>query len=50
MLIIRALYNLKSADFSWRLSLAAALWKIGLNQTMADPNVWVRAEMRPDGN
>ena len=26
-----------------------ALWKIGLKPTMSDPNVWIRAEMRPGG-
>ena len=48
-LIVRALYNLKYAGFSWRSALATALRKIGLNPTMAYPNVWIREELRPYG-
>ena len=49
LLIVRVLYGFKSAGFSWRSALAAALRKIGLNPTMAYPNVWIREELRPYG-
>ena len=47
--IFCSLYSLKSAGFSWISPLAAVLREIGLNPTMLDPKVWIRAVMRPDG-
>ena len=43
------MYDLKSAGFLWRLSLAALLREIGLNPIMADPKVWIRAAISLDG-
>ena len=39
LLIIRALYGLRSAGLLWRSALAAALQEIGLKPTLVDPNI-----------
>ena len=49
LLIVSALYGLKSAGFWWISSLVTALQEIGLKPIMAGSNVWIRAEMSTDG-
>ena len=49
LIIVRALYGLKSAGASWRAELAQLLADIGYTSTKADPDVWIRAATRDDG-
>ena len=49
LVVVRALYGLKSAGASWRATLAQALRDIGFVSTTADPDVWIRAAVRDDG-
>ncbi|KAG7369925.1 reverse transcriptase RNA-dependent DNA polymerase [Nitzschia inconspicua] len=48
-ILVRALYGLKSAGFSWRSALAATLRDLGFTETKADPNVWIRPDTKDDG-
>jgi hypothetical protein len=48
-LVIKALYGLKSASFSFRLYMAEKLSDLGFQSSLADPNVWLRAAMKGDG-
>ena len=50
LIIVSALYGLKSAAFLWISALASELQEIGLKPTMAEPNVLIRTEMRLDEN
>ncbi len=48
--IVRALYGLKSAGASFHAHLASILWHImGFTPCLADPDVWMRPAMKPDG-
>jgi Reverse transcriptase (RNA-dependent DNA polymerase) len=49
LVIIRALYGLKSAGNSWRMALAEVLTSLSFESTRADPDVWIRAAVRDDG-
>ena len=49
VLIIRALYGLKSSGAAWRAHLAGTLQSLGFNSCLADPDVWFRAATKPDG-
>ena len=49
LVIVRALYGLKSAGNAWRAALAQVLADIGFVSTKADPDVWIRPAVRPDG-
>jgi hypothetical protein len=48
-LVVKALYGLKSASFSSRSYVAQKLTSMGFTSTMADPDVWLRAAMKADG-
>ena len=48
-LIVRALYGLKSASFSFRSFMAEKLADFGFQSSFADPDVWLRASSKPDG-
>ena len=50
LVVVRALYGLKSAGLSWRAALAEVLAGLGFESTRADPNVWIRAAARSDGH
>ena len=41
LVIMQALYGLKSVGSSWRSSLAEALWNLKFESTRADPDVWI---------
>jgi hypothetical protein len=43
LIVVRALYGLKSAGASWSATLAQALRDLGFVSTTADPDVWIRA-------
>ena len=50
ILIVRqALYGLKSSGASFREFLAERLDNIGFRSSIADPDVWYRKDMKPDG-
>jgi hypothetical protein len=46
--IVRALYGLKSAGASFRNHLADCMRHLGWESCMADPDVWIKPEVRPD--
>ena len=48
-LVVKALYGLKSASFSFRSYMAEKLTEMNFQSTMADPDVWLRAATKGDG-
>jgi hypothetical protein len=51
VLIVRALYGLKSSGQQWRTFLADTLQNImGFKSSLADPDMWYRASTRSDGS
>ena len=49
MLVVRALYGLKSSGASYRSFFADMLYEIGFTPSMADPDVWMRPAMKANG-
>ena len=49
LVVVRALYGLKSSSAAWRADLAQALRDMGFKSSYADPDVWIRAARREDG-
>jgi hypothetical protein len=49
MIIVRALYGLKSSGAAWRAMFAETLADLGFKSTKADPDVWIREAVKPDG-
>ena len=49
VLIVRALYGLKSSGARWRDHMAATLRDAGFASCYADPDVWMRKACKPDG-
>jgi hypothetical protein len=49
LIVMRALYGLKSAGASWRAALAKLLAGLGFELTKADPDVWIQKAVHPDG-
>ena len=47
-LVVRALYGLKSASAAFRYFMAKELDKISFKSCVADPDVWMRPEVRYD--
>ena len=48
-LVVKAVYGLKSASFSFRSCMAEKLTEMGFQSTMADPDVRLRAATKGDG-
>jgi hypothetical protein len=48
-IVVHVLYGLKSSGTSWRSTLASLLSDLGYTSTKANPNVWIRKAVRPDG-
>ena len=48
-LVVKALYGLKSASFSFRSYMAEKLTDMGFQSTAADPDVWLRTAAKGDG-
>ena len=48
MLLVRALYGLKSSGAAWRQMLAQTLKDLGYVFYKADPDVWLKAKTKPD--
>jgi hypothetical protein len=49
VLIIRALYGLKSSGAAWHSLLAESIHAMGFTASLADPDIWYRAATKPDG-
>ncbi len=49
MIVVRALYGLKSSGAAWRAMFAESLTGLGYVPTKADPDVWIKPETKPDG-
>ena len=49
MIIRKALYGLKSSGAAFRAHLAEKLYGLNWNPTKADPDVWIRPAIKPDG-
>jgi hypothetical protein len=49
MIIKRALYGLKSSGAAWRTMFAQSLLDLGYKPTLADPDVYLRKAVKPDG-
>ena len=49
VLIVRALYGLKSSGAAWRSHLAQTMLDLNFKSCLADPDVWMRAATKPDG-
>ena len=48
-LVVKALYGLKSASFSFRSFMAEKLVDMGFQSSLADPDVWLRPATKGDG-
>jgi hypothetical protein len=49
VIIVRALYGLKSASAAWRAHLAQSMSDLGFTPCQADPDVWMKMATKPDG-
>jgi hypothetical protein len=49
LIVVHALYGLKSAGASWRVTLVQALCDLSFVSTTEDPDVWIQAAVRDDG-
>ena len=49
VVIVRALYGLKSSGQAWRSHFAQTLEQMGFKSSLADPDVWFKAATKPDG-
>ncbi len=49
VLIVRAMYGLKSSGAAWHAQLSSTLHSMDFKPTLADPDVWIRPASRPDG-
>ena len=48
MIIVRALYGLKSSGAAWRATLAQSMEGLGYKPTQADPDVWTKRSLKDD--
>ena len=48
--IVRALYGLKSSGASWRKVLAQSLTDLGYVSSKADPDLWIKPRVKPNGD
>jgi len=49
MIVTRALYGLKSSSSSFRAFLGETLYNLGFKPSQADPDVWMRKAVKPNG-
>ena len=49
VLIVRALYGLKSSGATWHALLAESLHAMGFTPSLADPDVWYKEAAKPNG-
>jgi Reverse transcriptase (RNA-dependent DNA polymerase) len=50
VIIVRALYGLKSSGAAWRAHLAQSMSDIGFTSCIADPDVWLRPAQKVNGD
>ena len=50
MIVKVAIYGLKSSGAAFRAKLAGVLYDIGYTHSKADPDVWIRPAVKPDGS
>ncbi len=49
MIIVRALYRLKTSGATWRVAFAEKLTEMGYKSTKADPDMWIWQAVKPNG-
>ena len=49
MLVVRAIYGLKSSGAAWRQMFAQTLRDLAYVSSKADPDVWLKSKTKPDG-
>jgi hypothetical protein len=49
VVIVRALYGLRTSGASWHAQLAQTMQQLGFTPCMADRDVWMRPAVKPDG-
>jgi hypothetical protein len=49
VVIIKALYRLKTSGAAWRAHFALTPHSMGYTSSLADPDVWFKPECKPDG-
>ena len=49
VMIVKALYGLKTSGAAWRAHFAETLHGLGYTSSLADPDVWFRPACKPDG-
>ncbi len=49
MIIVQALYGLKTSGVAWRVAFAEKLTEMGYKSTKADPDVWIQQAVKPNG-
>jgi len=49
VIIVRAMYGLKSNGAAWHAQLSETLYSMNFKPTLADPDVWLRAACKEDG-
>ena len=49
MILVRALYGLKSSSAAFRAFLADTLYDLGYTRSKSDPDVWLRPAVKTDG-
>jgi hypothetical protein len=49
VVIVRALYGLRTSGASWHAQLATTMQRLGFTPCMADRDVWMRPAVKPDG-
>jgi hypothetical protein len=49
VMIVKALYGLKTSGAAWRAHFADTLNSMGFTSSLADPDVWYRADCKPNG-
>jgi hypothetical protein len=50
LIVVKALYGLKSAGAAFRSYLAEHLWSLDYRPSYADPDVWLRPAVKPNGD
>jgi hypothetical protein len=50
IVIVHALYGLKSSCERWREHMAQTLWNGGFTSCKADPDLWLKPVTKPDGS
>ena len=49
MIVVRALYGLKSSGAAFRAFLANTVYDVGYTPFKDDPDIWLRPAVKPDG-